>query len=148
MPRASAAPGLETLHPMLLTERKAVPREAGWLYEIKFDGYRVLASTGPGGRLKSRGSIDASSWFPEVVAALADMPTGTVLDGKVGAAGAVQAVAPLSRDIHSPPLFRTLPIPALPRMRRNFRFGRPANERAFFYPGSTRAVWPMLQFSI
>jgi bifunctional non-homologous end joining protein LigD len=68
---------------MLLTERKAVPREAGWLYEIKFDGYRVLASSGPDGRLKSRGGIDASSWFPEVVAALADMPTGTVLDGEV-----------------------------------------------------------------
>ncbi|WP_149135678.1 ATP-dependent DNA ligase [Cupriavidus campinensis] len=68
---------------MLLTERKAVPREAGWLYEIKFDGYRVLASTGPAGRLKSRGGIDASRWFPEVVAALADMPTGTVLDGEV-----------------------------------------------------------------
>lgn len=82
MRRASAAPGLDTLCPMLLTERKAVPREAGWLYEIKFDGYRVLASTGPGGRLKSRGGIDASSWFPEVVAALADMPAGTVLDGE------------------------------------------------------------------
>jgi bifunctional non-homologous end joining protein LigD len=68
---------------MLLTERKAVPREAGWLYEIKFDGYRVLASTGPDGRLKSRGGIDASRWFPEVVAAVADMPPGCVLDGEV-----------------------------------------------------------------
>lgn len=83
MPRASAAPGLETLLPMLLTERKAVPREAGWLYEIKFDGYRVLASTGSAARLKSRGGIDASRWFPEVLAAVADMPAGTVLDGEV-----------------------------------------------------------------
>jgi bifunctional non-homologous end joining protein LigD len=68
---------------MLLTERKAVPREAGWLYEIKFDGYRVLASTGSAARLKSRGGIDASRWFPEVLAAVADMPAGTVLDGEV-----------------------------------------------------------------
>lgn len=83
MPRASAAPGLETLLPMLLTERKAVPREAGWLYEIKFDGYRVLASTGSAARLKSRGGIDASRWFPEVVAAVADMPPGCVMDGEV-----------------------------------------------------------------
>lgn len=83
MPRGTPAPTLDQLSPMLLVERKAIPREAGWLYEIKFDGYRVLASTGSTARLKSRGGIDATGWFPEVVAAIADMPGGTVLDGEV-----------------------------------------------------------------
>ena len=70
MPRATAAPTLDQLSPMLLVERKTIPRQDGWLYEIKYDGYRVLASTGSGAQLKSRGGIDATRWFPEVAAAL------------------------------------------------------------------------------
>jgi len=62
MPRGTPAPTLDQLSPMLLVERKAIPLEAGWLYEIKFDGYRVLASTGSTARLKSCGGIDAA--FP------------------------------------------------------------------------------------
>ncbi|MCA3190837.1 hypothetical protein [Cupriavidus sp.] len=50
-----AAPKLDQLSPMLLVEKKAMPREADRLYEIKFDGYRVLASTGSTARLKSCG---------------------------------------------------------------------------------------------
>lgn len=65
---------------MPLVERKAFPSSGGWLYE---NGYRVLASTGPAARLKSRGGIDASAWFPEVTAAMAAMPAGSVLDGEV-----------------------------------------------------------------
>lgn len=83
MPRGTPAPTLDQLSPMLLVERKAVPREGDWLYEIKFDGYRVLASTGSTARLKSRGGIDATRWFQEVSAAIADMPAGTILDGEV-----------------------------------------------------------------
>jgi bifunctional non-homologous end joining protein LigD len=62
MPRGAPAPTLDQLSPMLPAERKAIPRELGWLYEIKFEGYRVLASTGSTARLKSRGGIDAA--FP------------------------------------------------------------------------------------
>lgn len=83
MPRASAAPGLAELCPMLLVERKAFPSSGDWHYEIKYDGYRVLASTGPGAQLKSRGGIDASKWFPEVTQAVSAMPPGTVLDGEI-----------------------------------------------------------------
>ncbi|MGO4302153.1 ATP-dependent DNA ligase [Cupriavidus sp. RAF12] len=68
---------------MLLVERKAIPRDEDWLYEIKFDGYRVLASTGSSARLRSRGGADATRWFPEVVAAMADMASGSILDGEV-----------------------------------------------------------------
>ncbi len=83
MPRGTPAPTLEELSPMLLVERKAIPREDGWHYEIKYDGYRVLASTGSTARLKSRGGIDATRWFPEVAASLAGIPDGTILDGEV-----------------------------------------------------------------
>lgn len=83
MARAAVAPTLDQLSPMLLTERKAIPREDGWHYEIKFDGYRALASTGSPARLKSRGGADATRWFPEVAAALADMADGSILDGEV-----------------------------------------------------------------
>lgn len=38
---------------MLLTERKTIPREAGWHYEIKYkyDGYRLRRTTGHKERL-------------------------------------------------------------------------------------------------
>jgi ATP-dependent DNA ligase len=59
-----AAPKLDQISPMLLVAKKAMPREADRLYEIKFDGYRVLASTGSTARLKSCGGDDATAWFP------------------------------------------------------------------------------------
>ena len=83
MPCGSPAPTLDQLAPMLLVERKAIPREGDWLYEIKYDGYRVLASTGSAARLKSRGGIEVWGWFPEATAAVADIPDGSILDGEV-----------------------------------------------------------------
>jgi len=78
-----SAPTLDTLAPMLLAERKAVPRDAGWLCEIKYDGYRVLASTGPQPRLRSRNGADATTWFPEIIETLKALPPGLILDGEV-----------------------------------------------------------------
>lgn len=39
-----SAPSLDELWPMLLCERRTIPREAGWGFEIKYDGYRILAT--------------------------------------------------------------------------------------------------------
>lgn len=78
-----AAPTLDALSPMLLTDRKAVPGDAGWLCEIKYDGYRMLASTGPDARLKTKNGADATAWFPELVAELRALPAGSILDGEV-----------------------------------------------------------------
>ncbi len=39
---------LDDLPPMLLDERPFVFGESGWLYEIKFDGYRLMAGFGDG----------------------------------------------------------------------------------------------------
>uniref|UniRef100_UPI003F4905F5 ATP-dependent DNA ligase n=1 Tax=Cupriavidus necator TaxID=106590 RepID=UPI003F4905F5 len=76
-------PTLAELRPMLLCERKTIPRGPGWLFEIKYDGYRLLATTGSAPRLKSKNGADATTWFPELTDALAQLPAGYILDGEV-----------------------------------------------------------------
>ncbi|QYY33432.1 hypothetical protein K2O51_23235 [Cupriavidus pinatubonensis] len=68
---------------MLLCERKTIPYESGWHFEIKYDGYRLLASTGGAPQLKSRNGANATTWFPELVAVMADLPAGHIIDGEV-----------------------------------------------------------------
>lgn len=50
---------------------------------LKYDGYRLLATTGDAPRLKSRNGANATTWFPELVEALATLPSGSILDGVV-----------------------------------------------------------------
>jgi len=65
--------------------------DAGWLYEIKFDGYRCLAEieADDGGdhtadpaamatrvQLRTKSGADCTTWYPEVMAALAKLPGG------------------------------------------------------------------------
>lgn len=76
------APALESLSPMLLTELRAVPTTGDWSWELKMDGYRLLATTGPEARLQTKGGADASKWFPEIVASLAALPAGGIVDGE------------------------------------------------------------------
>lgn len=78
-----SAPTLAELRPMLLCERKTIPRGPGWHFEIKYDGYRLLASTGDAPRLKSRNGANATTWFPELIESLATLPAGYILDGEV-----------------------------------------------------------------
>jgi bifunctional non-homologous end joining protein LigD len=56
-----------------------------WLFEPKLDGYRLLASRGPGDpRLLTRNGNDCSAGFPEVVKAIAALPFDRlVMDGEV-----------------------------------------------------------------
>ena len=65
---------------------RAVPEGEGWLYELKYDGYRILAYVqGDGVRLITRNGNDFTARFPSVAAALADWAAGRamVLDGEV-----------------------------------------------------------------
>jgi bifunctional non-homologous end joining protein LigD len=57
----------------------------GWVYEEKYDGYRLLAyKEGKRVRLISRNDIERSASYPEVAAAIAKLRPGTlVLDGEV-----------------------------------------------------------------
>jgi len=71
---------------MLLDEGKHRPFSSpDFLYEIKFDGYRVLAEFGAGHvELRTRGGASCGSWFPEVVAELSKYTGGPyIVDGEV-----------------------------------------------------------------
>jgi bifunctional non-homologous end joining protein LigD len=82
MPPRPPAPTLAEISPMLLMDRKTVPTTGDWHFEIKYDGYRLLATTGQV-ELKSRGGVDATKWFPELRDALSALPAGSILDGEV-----------------------------------------------------------------
>ncbi len=66
----------------------SIPRaftRRGWWFELKYDGYRILAERrGDEVRLRYRGGSDPSAQFPEVVEALRALPSGDfILDGEV-----------------------------------------------------------------
>lgn len=69
---------------MLLGEARPF-NDVDWLFEIKHDGYRVLAEwDGAGVYLQSRNGADATAWFPEVTASLAGITGGRhVVDGEM-----------------------------------------------------------------
>ena len=66
------------------TAERAFSR-AGWLFEPKLDGYRVLAARGKGGaQLFTRNANDYTDAFPEVTRAVAALPFDRLLlDGEV-----------------------------------------------------------------
>jgi bifunctional non-homologous end joining protein LigD len=76
---------LQDLKPMLLDERPLDLSAPGWIYEIKFDGYRLMAEFGNGTcKLQTRNGADATRWFPEVTRSLASVKGGPYLtDGEV-----------------------------------------------------------------
>ncbi|MGB2952953.1 MAG: DNA ligase D, partial [Gaiellaceae bacterium] len=72
--------------PMLVTLEQDVPKGAGWLFEIKWDGYRILARLAGGEvELKTRRKQDYTARFPQVAKELpkAVKTPDCVLDGEV-----------------------------------------------------------------
>ncbi len=57
---------------------------AGWIFELKYDGFRMLAAGGAGeARLRYRGGAEATRVFPELVRAVAALPfRAVILDGE------------------------------------------------------------------
>jgi bifunctional non-homologous end joining protein LigD len=76
---------LDDFPPMLLDERPLPLTAPGWIYEIKYDGYRLTAMFGDGEcQLRTRRGADATRWFPEVALALGARRGGPyVTDGEI-----------------------------------------------------------------
>jgi bifunctional non-homologous end joining protein LigD len=76
---------IDTIQPMLLTEAKQPFDRAGMGWEVKYDGWRVLAQAGKlGVQLRTRNGVDCTAWFPEVAATLLRLKgKGWVFDGEV-----------------------------------------------------------------
>jgi len=72
--------------PMLATLAREVPKGSGWLFEVKWDGYRAIGRVAGGNAtLTSRNGNDLSERFPSVAKALekAVKTSDCVLDGEV-----------------------------------------------------------------
>ncbi len=77
-----------TLAPMLATLVKETPAGEGWLHEIKYDGYRMLARV-DGGRVRiySRNGKEWTAALQPIAKAIAELPlTSGWLDGEVAIA--------------------------------------------------------------
>ncbi len=83
--RSAGAPLPDFVPPSLATLRTAAPSGAGWVHEIKFDGYRIQARLDHGEvRLLTRKGLDWTGKFPNVAAAVAKLPAETALiDGEI-----------------------------------------------------------------
>ncbi len=79
----------EALSPQLATLVAEPPADAGWIYEIKFDGYRVLARiAGDDVRLFTRRGNDWSERMPALVEAVRQLGLGSAwLDGEIVVTG-------------------------------------------------------------
>lgn len=81
---AERAPMPERLSPQLATASETPPAGEGWLSELKFDGYRLLAwKHGDSVRLVSRNGQDWTARLPSVAAAIAKLPGDLIVDGEL-----------------------------------------------------------------
>ena len=70
--------------PMLCTLVKEPPRHEDYIFEIKWDGYRIISYLNKNKvRLDSRSGKDYTSKYPPVVAALKRLKHDLVLDGEI-----------------------------------------------------------------
>ena len=85
MAGASQSPMPDFVQPELATFVKEAPTGPGWVYEVKLDGYRMLAKVGDGkAEMVSRSAKDWTGNFTGVAAALATLPIESAwLDGEV-----------------------------------------------------------------
>jgi bifunctional non-homologous end joining protein LigD len=76
---------LATLAPMLCHVGDAPFSSDEWAFELKYDGFRLLAAGGAGqARLRYRSGRDPTERYPELTSALRALPTpGLILDGEL-----------------------------------------------------------------
>lgn len=82
---AAQVPTLKDFAPELATLAQQAPTDEGWIYETKYDGYRILARVQNGQvALATRNGNDFTARAPKVVAALQQLGAdGFVLDGEL-----------------------------------------------------------------
>lgn len=82
---ARAAPLPITVDAQLATSAQAAPEGAGWIHEIKYDGYRMLCRLSSGtARIYSRNRKEWTAEFPTVAAAAVGLPIQSAwIDGEV-----------------------------------------------------------------
>lgn len=74
--------------PQLATLVEAPPAGAEWLHEIKYDGYRAIASLGDGGvKIRTRNGLNWTDKFVSLVPSLEKLPCkNALLDGEIAVA--------------------------------------------------------------
>ena len=92
-----------SVHPAFIppcepTLRDRLPKGEGWLYEVKFDGYRMqVHKAGPTITLYTRNGADWTERFPHLVAALASIPGSAIIDAELVHNAGFEA---LHRQVH------------------------------------------------
>ncbi|MGB6151895.1 MAG: DNA ligase D [Pricia sp.] len=71
------------IQPMLASSINDIFNDPEWLYELKWDGYRVLAHITGQVLLQSRNGISLNSKFPELAKELSQIEHECILDGEV-----------------------------------------------------------------
>jgi bifunctional non-homologous end joining protein LigD len=78
------APFPKSLEPMLATKISQPFNDPAWLFEIKWDGYRIIAHVQQGKViLHSRSLQNYTNWYPAVTDELASRRNDMVLDGEI-----------------------------------------------------------------
>jgi bifunctional non-homologous end joining protein LigD len=81
--KRSKRPGF--VEPQLATLVEKPPEGDGWIFEIKFDGYRTeIAASGADVRAYTRSGLDWTERFPNVIAAMKSLDLdGVLMDGEI-----------------------------------------------------------------
>ncbi|MGB6906216.1 MAG: DNA ligase D [Methyloceanibacter sp.] len=84
-PKSRRAVEPEFIAPELATLGEVVPEGPGWLHEVKYDGYRIIArKAGDQVTLFSRSGLDWTVRFPAIAKALLSLPCDeALLDGEI-----------------------------------------------------------------
>lgn len=84
VPKGVKAPFPKAVQPMLATPIKEVTNDGTYMYEVKWDGFRIIAHKQNSSIvLRSRKLLDYTKYYPTVAHALRELRHDVVLDGEV-----------------------------------------------------------------
>jgi bifunctional non-homologous end joining protein LigD len=84
MPKGKKSPIPSSVSPMLCTLTKEPVTDPDYLFEIKWDGYRIISYVSKGKvRMDSRSALDYTKKYPPVAEALKKLNRDVVVDGEI-----------------------------------------------------------------